>query len=52
MKYLFDSNVISDLYDISAKCHLTIIKRLNSLSNSDSLAISILTLYEFEYALY
>jgi len=50
MKYLFDSNVISDLYDIRAKNHIVIIKKLNSLVNSDSLAISILTLYEFEYA--
>ena len=50
MKYLFDTNIISDLYDTSTKQHLAIIERLNALSNSDSLAISIVTLYELEYA--
>ena len=50
MKYLFDTNIISDLYDASAKQHLTIIERLNALSDLDRLAISIVTLYELEYA--
>lgn len=50
MKYLFDTNIISDLYDTSTKQHLTIIERLNTLSDLDSLAISIVTLYELEYA--
>ncbi len=50
MKYLFDTNIISDLYDASAKQHSAIIQRLNVLSNSDGLAISIVTLYEWEYA--
>lgn len=50
MNYLFDTNIISDLYDISSKQHLTIIERFNTLSNSDGLAISILTIYELEYA--
>jgi len=30
MKYLFDTNIISDLYDISTKQHLAIIERLNT----------------------
>ena len=52
MNYLFDTNIISDLYDTSSKHHLTIIERFKGLSNSDSLAISILTIYELEYALW
>jgi predicted nucleic acid-binding protein len=50
MNYLLDTNIFSDLYDKTSKQHLTIIKRLNALNNSDSLAVSIVTLYEFEYA--
>ena len=50
MNYLFDTNIISDLYDTGSKQHPAIIERLNALSDSDSLAVSIVTLYELEYA--
>jgi predicted nucleic acid-binding protein len=50
MKYLFDTNIISDLYDTSTRHHSAIIQKLNALSDSDSLAVSIVTLYEWEYA--
>ena len=50
MKYLLDTNIISDLYDTSTQQHSAIIQRFNTLSNSDCLAISMVTLYELEYA--
>ncbi len=50
MNYLFDTNIISDLYDTSSKQHLSIIEKFKSLASSDTIAISILTLYELEYA--
>ena len=50
MNYLFDTNIISDLYITSSKQHLSIIEKFKSLASSDAIAISILTLYELEYA--
>ncbi|MFZ2727586.1 MAG: type II toxin-antitoxin system VapC family toxin [Methylococcaceae bacterium] len=50
MKYLFDSNTLSDLYNVNSAQHHSISKKLSQLSNSDELAISIVTLYELEYA--
>jgi predicted nucleic acid-binding protein len=51
-KYLFDTNTISTLFDISGKenennDHLC--SKLQSLKNHDEIYISILTLYELEY---
>lgn len=51
MKYLFDSNIISDIYNISSLNHPLLINRLLRLKEDDAIFISILTLYEFEYAL-
>ena len=50
MKYLFDNNSISDLYDNKSKRHHSIIKRLNLLGNEDNVVISVVTFYELEYA--
>ncbi|ASF48248.1 type II toxin-antitoxin system VapC family toxin [Methylovulum psychrotolerans] len=52
MKYLFDSNTISDLYNTPSNQYGNIKKRLTQLVDSDEIAISIVTLYELEYAYY
>ncbi len=51
MKYLLDSDIVTDLYDKSAANHPSIITRLAALDDSDEVYISILTLFEFEYGL-
>ena len=51
MRYLLDSDVISDFYDKSVSSHPAIAARLGSLEDSDEVYISILTLYELEYGL-
>ena len=51
MRYLFDSNTLSDLYDNNADNHIMIFNRFNNLTNNDVAAVSILTLYEMEYGL-
>lgn len=50
MKYLLDSNIISDLYNIESKQHENISKRLIQLTDRAKIAISIVTLFELEYA--
>lgn len=50
MKYLFDSNTISDLYDTTSKHHSKIVEKLNAFDDADSVAISIVSIYELEYA--
>lgn len=50
MKYLFDSNTISDLYNTSLKQCQNICNRLAQLADADEVGISIVTLYELEYA--
>ncbi len=50
MKYLLDSNTVSDIYNSSSKNHHPVITKLLSLRKDDEIFISILTLYEFEYA--
>ncbi|HEX6900302.1 MAG TPA: type II toxin-antitoxin system VapC family toxin [Thermoanaerobaculia bacterium] len=49
MKFLLDSDTLSDLYDPSSSGHLSIATRLESLADSDSAFISILAIYELEY---
>lgn len=51
MKYLLDANVISTLYDFSAAQHPIIVKQLEHVPDDDEVVISILTIYEMEYAL-
>jgi predicted nucleic acid-binding protein len=50
MKYLLDSNAVSDIYNASSVNHHQIINKLLSLEEDDDIFISVLTLYEFEYA--
>jgi predicted nucleic acid-binding protein len=50
MKYLFDSNTVSDLYDTKSNHHISITEKISSLGDTDSISISIVTLYELEYA--
>jgi len=49
MKYLLDSDALSDLYDPEAPGHEGMTRQLASLANSDQVFISILALYELEY---
>ena len=51
MRYLLDSDIVTDLYDKSAANHPSIVARLASLDDADEVCISILTLFEFEYGL-
>ncbi len=51
MRYLLDSDIVTDLYDKSAVNHPRIISRLAALDDADEVCISILTVYEFEYGL-
>lgn len=51
MNYLFDTNIVAFLYDVSATNHWTIYKKFSNLQTEDSLFISVLTLYELEYSL-
>jgi len=50
MKYLLDSNTVSDIYNPSSDNHSRVIKKLLVLKENDDAFISILTVYEFEYA--
>jgi predicted nucleic acid-binding protein len=49
MKYLLDSDIVSDLYEKESDGHPQIAAKLSSLEDSDVLAISILAIYEAEY---
>ncbi len=49
MKYLLDSNIISDFYDKYSEVNPKIFQKLESLSDEDHIYVSILTLFEFEY---
>ncbi len=48
MKYILDTNVISDLYSGKGENYLKICEKMETLED-DNLYISILTLYELEY---
>jgi predicted nucleic acid-binding protein len=49
VKYLLDSNTISELYDTDASHHSAILGHLSALIDRDQVCISILSLYELEY---
>ena len=49
MKYLLDSDVLSDFYEKLSPNHVKIAAKLASLEEGDEVCISVLTLYEFEY---
>jgi predicted nucleic acid-binding protein len=49
MRYLLDSNIISDFYDKFSTGHSQICTELSSLKDTDRVCLSVLTLYELEY---
>lgn len=49
MRYLLDSDTLSDLLAVTAPNHPAVTRRLASLAQSDSVVFSILALYELEY---
>jgi predicted nucleic acid-binding protein len=49
MRYLLDSDALSDLYDPEAPGHEAVTWHLSSLKGSDQVFISVLSLYEHEY---
>jgi predicted nucleic acid-binding protein len=49
MRYLLDSDSISDLLNPDSPSHFRIARRLSALRDSDRIALSILTLCEMEY---
>lgn len=51
MKYLLDSNTLSDLYDKRSPNRHKILRRLSQLSVGDEVYISVLAYYEAGYAL-
>ncbi|HEX6898507.1 MAG TPA: type II toxin-antitoxin system VapC family toxin [Thermoanaerobaculia bacterium] len=51
MRYLLDSDIVSDFYEISSQAHSNIRRKLASLRDEDSVSVSVLSLYEMEYGL-
>lgn len=49
MRYLLDSDRLSDLYATDAPGHAGIARHLASLGDSDQVVLSVLALYELEY---
>lgn len=49
MKYLLDSNTVSDLYNRDSPQHAIITKYFTTLKDDDSVHVLILSLYEMEY---
>ena len=49
MRYLLDSDSLSDLYTPSSSGHQSISHRITTLSDEDLVFISILAIYELEY---
>lgn len=49
MRYLLESDGLSDLYDPEAPSHEAVTRRLSLLEDSDQVFLSILALYELEY---
>lgn len=49
MRYLLDSDSLSDLYTPSSSGHLNISRRITALLDEDLVFISILAVYELEY---
>jgi predicted nucleic acid-binding protein len=49
MKYLLDSNIVSDIYNPYSPNHQKLALKFRQLKNTDKVYISILTLYEMSY---
>lgn len=50
MRYLLDTNVISELYNNTAPQHENINRHLRALQDEDIVYVSVVTLYEMEYS--
>jgi len=51
MRYLLDTNTLSDLYNNHSSNHAKITTRLQTLNENDEIMVSVLSLYEMSYAL-
>ena len=49
MRYLIDSDILSDLYEITSPDHQQVSHRIAALGEADTLAVSALAFYELEY---
>ena len=49
MKYLLDTNAVSDFFDDKREGHESVVERIAHLKNEDILQVSVLTLCEFKY---
>ena len=49
MRFLLDSDSLSDLFNTSAPSYEAILRRLSALEDSDRVLTSILAVYELEY---
>ncbi len=48
-KYILDTDIISYLWDSNSPFHSKIVEYLNKLNDDDSVAVSIITIYELNY---
>jgi len=48
MRYLLDSDILSDFYEQSSAGYQKIAAKLSALKALDTVSVSILTIYEFE----
>lgn len=51
MKYILDSNIVSDIYNPLSQNHAKLALKLKQLEDTDEVYVSILTLYELSYGL-
>ena len=51
MRYLLDTNILSDLYNNNSNNHLKIIDHIQKLKKEDEIVVSVLSMYEMSYAL-
>ena len=49
MRYLLDTNTVSDLYQSDSAAYLKIMQHIRKLNEDDDLLISILTIFELDY---
>jgi len=49
MRYLLDSDILSDLYETTSPDHQDVGRRVAALEEDDELTVSVLALYELEY---
>ena len=49
MRYLLDSDILSDFYEQSSTGYQKIAAKLSALKAPNTVSVSILTIYEFEY---